>query len=95
MESRLPRKVRAGIEVKYSSFGWSCSLQNTIHSIYKKGKQIIIEYLYRILEEAYELERELKMHYEKLMLQTMQSLAIFYNMSGKRNFLGVIKLNFC
>ncbi|XP_048765483.2 uncharacterized protein LOC130046267 isoform X1 [Ostrea edulis] len=36
----------------------------------------------RILEVAFEVERELKMHYENLILQTMQSLAIFCNASG-------------
>ncbi|XP_062617186.1 uncharacterized protein LOC134278901 isoform X2 [Saccostrea cucullata] len=35
----------------------------------------------RILEEAFQVERELKMYYENLILQTMQSLAIFLNMS--------------
>ncbi|XP_078322375.1 uncharacterized protein LOC111103902 isoform X3 [Crassostrea virginica] len=53
------------------SYGWNLGCQ---------GKFVQAS---RILEEAYELERELKMHYEKLMLQTMQSLAIFYNMSGR------------
>ncbi|XP_061176456.1 uncharacterized protein LOC133185331 [Saccostrea echinata] len=35
-----------------------------------------------ILEMAFEIEKELKMYYENLILQTMQSLAIFYNISG-------------
>lgn len=40
----------------------------------------------RILTEAFEVEQELGMHYETLILQTMQSLAIFYNFSGKTSY---------
>lgn len=40
----------------------------------------------RILKEAFEVEQELGMHYETLILQTMQSLAIFYNFSGKTRY---------
>ncbi|XP_061179380.1 nephrocystin-3-like [Saccostrea echinata] len=36
-----------------------------------------------VLEMALEVEKEQKMYYEHLILQTMQNLAIFYNISGR------------
>ncbi|XP_062617214.1 uncharacterized protein LOC134278918 [Saccostrea cucullata] len=67
---QFPEKRDYFLALLCQSYGWNLGSQG-------KFMDAI-----RFLQEAFEVERELKMHYENLILQTMQSLALFYNKSG-------------
>ncbi|XP_065926663.1 uncharacterized protein [Magallana gigas] len=70
IRKRFPNKRDYFLAFLCQSYGWNQGAQGQFVNAIK------------ILKEAFEVEQELGMHYETLILQTMQSLAIFYNFSG-------------